>query len=133
MKVSVKQYAQTLFELTADKNNTEVDSVVVRFAAFMKKMGDMKKARDVISQFNDIHNEKNDVIVATVTSARELDRIAQEKVQSFVRKQYNAKSVILNNIVDKSIKGGIVVRVGDEVLDGSVSGRLRQLKNGLKY
>jgi F-type H+-transporting ATPase subunit delta len=133
MKVSAKQYAQTLFELTVDKSDADVDDVVVRFVAFMKKMGDRKKSRDVINQFNNIHNAKNNVVEAVVTSARTLDGNVQENVQSFVRKEYGATSVILNNVIDKDIKGGIVVRVGDEVLDGSVSGRLKQLKNGLKY
>jgi len=133
MKVSVKQYAQTLFELTIDRNNVEVDGIIVRFVAFMKKMGDLKKSRDVITQFNDIYNAKNNIVEVVVTSVRMLDSNTQENVQSFVRKEYGATSVILNNIIDTEIKGGIIVRVGDEVLDGSIRGRLKQLKNGLKY
>ena len=133
MKVSVKQYAQTLFELTIDKSNAEVDGIIVRFVVFMKKMGDLKKSRDVITQFNNIYNAKNNIVEAVVTSVRMLDSNIQEDVQSFVRKEYGATSVILNNIIDTEIKGGIIVRVGDEVLDGSISGRLKQLKKGLKY
>jgi len=36
--------------------------------------------------------------------------------------------VILKNIIDESIKGGVILRVGDEILDGSIAGRLNDLK-----
>ena len=41
------------------------------------------------------------------------------------------KEIITNNIIDKNIKGGIIIKVGDEVLDGSVSAQLKRLEKEL--
>ena len=45
-----------------------------------------------------------------------------------MKKKYQAKEVVLKNIVDENIKGGMIVRVGDEVMDGSIAGKLGELK-----
>ncbi|MEN8252350.1 MAG: ATP synthase F1 subunit delta [Patescibacteria group bacterium] len=133
MKVSAKQYANALYELTDGQSDSDVSGVVEKFVLYMKKTGDMKKSHSVMTQFENVYNEKNDVVEATVTSARELTSRQQEQVQSFIVQKYDAKSVVVNTIVDKDVKGGIIIRVGDEILDGSVNGRLKLLKNNLKY
>ena len=41
--------------------------------------------------------------------------------------QYD-KNIIMNNEVDKSILGGVFVRVGNDVIDGTVKSKLEELK-----
>jgi len=132
MKVSAKQYANTLFELTKDKSELEIDKIIVQFVAQMKKMGDLKKSRDIIGQFDTVYNEKHNIIEAVVTSARQLSMNEQEKVKAFITKYYNATEVLTKYIIDNKIKGGIIIKVGDEILDGSVLGRIKVLNNNLK-
>jgi F-type H+-transporting ATPase subunit delta len=132
MKVSAKQYANTLFELTKDKSELEIDKIIVQFVAQMKKMGDLKKSRDIIGQFDTVYNEKHNIIEAVVTSARQLSMNEQEKVKAFITKYYNATEVSMKYIIDNKIKGGIIIKVGDEILDGSVLGRIKVLNNNLK-
>ena len=36
--------------------------------------------------------------------------------------------MIINNIIDESVKGGVIIKVEDEVRDGSVRGKLGELK-----
>ncbi len=132
MKVSAKQYASTLYELTSKKSDSEIDDVIVKFVAYMKKTGDMKKSQDVVNQFEKIYNEKNNIIEASVTSSRILTDNEKMKIQAFIKEKYKANNVIMNNTVKKDIKGGIIVKVGDEILDGSVAGRLNKLKMSLK-
>ena len=63
---------------------------------------------------------------AEVTSALPLN--AQE--QDAVKKSFSAKEVAFK--VDPSILGGLVVKIGDKVLDGSVAGKLEGLRQTLK-
>jgi F-type H+-transporting ATPase subunit b len=63
---------------------------------------------------------------AEVTSALPLN--AQE--QEAVKKSFSAKEVAFK--VDPSILGGLVVKIGDKVLDGSVAGKLEGLRQTLK-
>ena len=63
---------------------------------------------------------------AEVTSALPLN--AQE--QDAVKKSFSAKEVSFK--VDPAILGGLVVKIGDKVLDGSVAGKLEGLRQTLK-
>jgi len=63
---------------------------------------------------------------AEVTSALPLTDAEQETV----RKNFDAKEVSFK--VDPSILGGLVVKIGDKILDGSVAGKLEGLRQNLK-
>ena len=63
---------------------------------------------------------------AEVTSALPLTSDEQETV----KKSFSAKEVAFK--VDPAILGGLVVKIGDKVLDGSVAGKLEGLRHSLK-
>ncbi len=131
MKISTKQYANALYELTQEKSESQVNDLIMKFVAQMKKMGDIKKAKEVVNQFETIYNEKNNIVKAVVTTTRELTDIENNEVTEFVKKKYNVTHVEMDTVIDKNIKGGIIIKVRDKVLDGSVNGRLNKLKLNL--
>ncbi|HEX8992208.1 MAG TPA: F0F1 ATP synthase subunit B [Anaerolineales bacterium] len=67
---------------------------------------------------------------AEVTSALPLNTSEQDCVKQDILAKVGAPAVAFR--VDPSILGGLVIRVGDKVLDGSVSGKLEGLKQNLK-
>lgn len=67
---------------------------------------------------------------AEVTSALPLNAYEQNCVKEDVLAKVGAQAVVFR--VDPSILGGLVIKVGDKVLDGSVSGKLEGLKQNLK-
>jgi len=68
---------------------------------------------------------------AEVTSALPLSEEEQAAVQKNVLEKMGAKTNVEFH-VDPQILGGLVIRVGDKVLDGSVSGQLEGLRKSLK-
>jgi F-type H+-transporting ATPase subunit b len=68
---------------------------------------------------------------ATVTSALPLTDKERETVEKEVLKKLGGKGKVAFD-VDPNILGGLVVRVGDKVLDGSVSGQLGALRQSLR-
>jgi F-type H+-transporting ATPase subunit delta len=131
MRISARQYAQTLFDLTDGKSKSEIDKSVADFARHMNKERKLKMAGKVIEQFEKIYNRKNGIVEAEVVTAEKLSDKAEKKVKNYIQRKYDAKEVVVKNIVDSSIKGGMIVKVGDEVTDGSVVGRLSELKKVL--
>ena len=105
-------------------------------AAANKLVGDAldeKKQHALIDEF--FSGVKGDKVVlaeslsgdsAVVTSALPLT----SKEQDTVKKSVSAKEVSFK--VDPSILGGLVIKVGDKVLDGSVAGKLEGLRQTLK-
>lgn len=67
---------------------------------------------------------------ADVTSALPLNDNEQETVKKNILEKVGAKAVAFH--VDPSILGGLVIKVGDKVLDGSVAGKLEGLRQSLK-
>ena len=68
--------------------------------------------------------------VATVTSAVALDDAQQERLSAALA-QSLGRSVQVQVEVDNTMLGGLVVRVGDEVIDGSTLHRLREARRAL--
>jgi len=67
---------------------------------------------------------------AEVTSALPLTDGEKEAVRNDVLAKANAQAVSFR--VDPSIMGGLVIKVGDKVMDGSVAGKLEGLRQNLK-
>ena len=67
---------------------------------------------------------------AQVTSALPLSKDEEESVKKDVLAKSGAKEVSFR--VDPAILGGLVIKVGDKVLDGSVAGKLEGLRQSLK-
>jgi F-type H+-transporting ATPase subunit delta len=68
--------------------------------------------------------------IAEVTTAVPLDNAQQALVKKALE-QHTGKNVIMHARIDPRIMGGIVARVGDQVIDGSVRSRLAALQQNL--
>jgi ATP synthase F1 delta subunit len=68
---------------------------------------------------------------AEITSALPLTPAEQETVKSDVLARIGSQSTVAFR-VNPNILGGLVVRVGDKVLDGSVAGQLENMRQNLR-
>jgi F-type H+-transporting ATPase subunit delta len=133
MKISAKQYAQTLYELTEKKPEKEISRIVSNFIKYLAKNNDLKFGTQIIEKFNNIWNENHGVVEAEVTSREELSNEVRIKLSNYVSNKFKAKEVVFNNKVDESIKGGIVIKVEDEILDASISNQIKDLRKKLMH
>jgi len=69
----------------------------------------------------------NNVVLAEVTSVRELTPEQRQTVTEKVKQISGAQSVELKTSIDADILGGIIIKVGSQVLDASLSGQLRRI------
>lgn len=65
--------------------------------------------------------------IATVTTAHAIAPQQLERLTAALSSQYGRK-LLVNQVIDSSILGGIRVQVGDDVIDGSVAARLNDLR-----
>jgi F-type H+-transporting ATPase subunit delta len=65
--------------------------------------------------------------IATVTVASALDEAQRTRLASALSKQYG-RDIRINEIVDPVILGGMRVQVGSEVIDGTISNRIADLR-----
>jgi len=129
MKVSIKQYSQTLFDLTNGKSEQEVLDMVAKFAELLKNDGQLKNAPSIMEKFSELYNAAHGVVEAQVTTKYKIQNTKYTEIEDFIKTKYKAEKVEITNIVDESIGGGLIVKVGDEVLDSSITAQLKKLQN----
>jgi F-type H+-transporting ATPase subunit delta len=78
-------------------------------------------------EFDELWEEENRLLPVQVTSAVPLDDAIVEDIGSTIGDQ-TGQQVELSSRVDPDILGGIVVRVGNAILDASIRNRLEQLR-----
>lgn len=85
----------------------------------------------VALKYKDLYNEMNGIQIARVTTAVPLTPALELKIQQKVR-ELTGNEAEIKNIIDESIIGGFVLRVGDIQYNGSVQAQLTNLKRELK-
>jgi F-type H+-transporting ATPase subunit delta len=80
--------------------------------------------------FDDQLRAEHGIVVAQVTTAEPLGEDERELVQAKLESM-TGKSVQLESRVDTDIIGGIIIRIGDQVIDGSVRNKLEKLRSRL--
>jgi F-type H+-transporting ATPase subunit delta len=81
-------------------------------------------------EYKKLFDESNGVEVAKVTTAVPMDAALEAKVLAKVS-TLSDKEITIENIVDPSIIGGFILRIGDQQYNASVANRLQVLKREL--
>ena len=86
---------------------------------------------EIASQFEEKRNRHEDVLDAKLTSAYPLTQQQIADIVATLEQRYGRK-VKATAEVDSDLIGGVAIRIGDEVIDASVRGKLAQLAAALK-
>ncbi len=120
--VTSEHKAATLFELCGD----ELDEKVKNFIAVVadnKRLALLAEVQKLFENFKAQQEKFSDI---TVTSAFALDNAVEKALSEKLSKVLESE-VSLSTEIDKALIGGVVIRSGDTVIDGSVRGRLNKL------
>ncbi len=80
--------------------------------------------------FKGFSDDAQNIVDATVSSAYDVTAEQQAAIQQALSAKLD-KTVKLTTVVDESLLGGIVIRAGDLVIDGSIHNRIAQLAGEL--
>jgi F-type H+-transporting ATPase subunit delta len=81
----------------------------------------------IATEYNRLFDESNGVEVAKVTTAFPITPELETKVLAKIA-EFSSKKITIENIVDPSIIGGFILRVGDQQYNASVASKLSELK-----
>jgi F-type H+-transporting ATPase subunit delta len=84
----------------------------------------------VLETYLDLAAEALDEAVATVHTARELTSSEKERLVAALTKQYGSQ-VQLHVVIDPDLVGGLRIQIRDDVIDGTVAGRLDEARRKL--
>lgn len=83
---------------------------------------------DVAKSYVQLYNEAQGVQVAKVTTAVPLSSELEAKILVKVKEMTGSDKVTVENIIDESIIGGFILRVGDLQYNASIANKLNRLK-----
>lgn len=106
------------------------DQELVNFLELLIEKGRTNEVFRIRREFEELWKRENRQLEVTVTSAVELDPAVVARVGEEIERQTGQK-VDLASDVDEDILGGIVLQVGNMVLDASIRSRLEKLRKSV--
>ncbi|MBS4223425.1 F0F1 ATP synthase subunit delta [Lederbergia citrea] len=86
---------------------------------------------DVAGSFIELANKENGIAEATVYTVRPLTALEADSVSASFAPKVGRRSLNIENIVDTNLLGGMKVRIGNRIFDGSLRGKLDRLERTL--
>ena len=94
------------------------------FLITLASNGKLFLLKKIFVEFNNLLDEKNGVIEVIVTTTDSIEKTIQKRIQSSLEKTLNCK-IKLKEIIDKSIIGGIILKVNSIMIDNSIKNKLQ--------
>ena len=110
-----------------DRAVSDADPILTNFLALLVERHRMPAVFRIRERFEALWARENRLLPVEITSAIALDESTVASIGERIGEQTGRK-VELSSHVDPDILGGIVLRVGNSVLDASIRNRLNQLR-----
>lgn len=168
MKISVKQYAEALFETCQTNNNLgkviiDFEEVIVRknsfsdylqngsvskinkyqklvatgleknsinFLFLLTKNKCFNKLEIILFYLKEMRNNKDNILEVKVESSRKLDEQEQKYIISKI-KEKTTKEILFSVKINSEILGGIIIKIGETIIDNSLKNKLNILQKEL--
>jgi F-type H+-transporting ATPase subunit delta len=123
-EINVNVKKETMKKLFDGKLSTEL----VNFLLLLLDKGRTGYLGGICKEYIELADKIKNVLYMTITSAAPIEQSQVNAIKDKYRKLHNASDVKTELVIDKSLIGGIKVKIGDKVIDGSIKGRLESLK-----
>lgn len=123
-KISKREKKKIFEDMFKDKTYVEI----ISFIGLLIEKGRLLELDSIIEQFHLIYLDRHSMIEGYVKSVIPLTDDEYDRLLEKLEKKYN-KKVILRAEIDKDILGGLYVKVGNEIIDGSLAGKYQAIKS----
>lgn len=132
MKITPRQYADFIIQIKEKSEENQAD-LIRKLAIFIKKNRDVKKLDQIVRSFEELRDEKELIKRIKITSKEELRESLEKEIKKHFADKFDITEdkIILEKEIDPKIMGGIIIKIGDEIWDGSVLSKFSRLKQGL--
>lgn len=126
-KISKDEKKELLNTIFGNKINKEVLNFL--FILVDKRREDA--IMEINKEFVKLFNEHENIVEVTAITSVQMDNKSKNKLKITLENKLN-KRVQLINIVDKDIIGGVLLNIGNKVIDGTVKGQLEEIEKAMK-
>lgn len=109
------------------------DGLNAEGANFLRNLADNRRLPllpEIQIQFNAFQAEQDKTLDVDVVAAQTMDQVQQDRLAAALQQRLQ-RTINIKVSVDATLIGGAVIRAGDTIIDGSVSGRLARLAEAI--
>ncbi|MFW6034633.1 MAG: ATP synthase F1 subunit delta [Halothermotrichaceae bacterium] len=119
-------------EMIGELFDKELSKTVINFINLLIDKRREIYLEQIYRDYRQLLNKEKDIIEIEVVSAVELSRQLTDKLKDKLNQIVADKTIRINKKVDSNIIGGMKLKIGDKVIDGSISHKLNSLKEDIK-
>ncbi|KEI00304.1 ATP synthase F0F1 subunit delta [Clostridium botulinum] len=105
----------------------KIDDNLLAFLLILIEKERIMYLKEKVKEMEKIHLEKQNIIVAHIKSVVPLSKEQKNVLIEKLSKKYQ-KNIMLKEQLDKSLIGGLYVRIGDDVIDGTIKGKFQEIR-----
>ena len=133
-KISTKQFAELLLEITQEKSQKDLPKILDSYMKLLQKNKALSRINLIIKKFTELHNKTTNTVDVKIYSKEKISEENEQAISNKFKKLFNTDNILINNILDKTISGGVKITTKDIVIDLTLDNKVNQLKNYLiKY
>ena len=122
-QINTRRKKQTFINIFKGK----IDEELLSFLLILIEKDRILFLKEKLAQMEDIHLERKDTVRGIIKTAvpllpKEIDALKQKFESKY------SKHIIFKTKVDKSVLGGVYVRIGNDVIDGTVQSKINEMK-----
>ena len=114
-------------QLFTDLFTGKIDEELLSFIIILIEKGRILQLKDILNQMENIDLERNNTIRGIVKTVVPLLDGELQQLKDIFEKKYE-KTILFDTQIDKSLLGGVYVRVGNDVIDGTVKSKIEEMK-----
>ena len=105
----------------------KIDEELLSFLLILIEKDRILFTEEKLKEMEKIHLERNNTLLVEVRTVIPLQETEKESLRMKLYNMYD-KKIIFDEKLDKNIIGGVYIRVGDDVIDGTIKSRLEEMK-----
>lgn len=126
--LTTAEQAQRFIDLCGD----ELGDSRRRYVQVLAENRRLALAPEILALFSQLKAQREQSVEVEVISAYELPESVRDRIAAALGKRLD-REVVVTSETDSSLIGGVLIRAGDLVIDGSVRGRLSKLAEALAH
>ncbi|HBH11720.1 MAG: ATP synthase subunit delta [Clostridiales bacterium 38_11] len=126
-KIKIDEKKRVVYDVFGKNQSVEINN-------FIKTILDKRRIKDlfkIAKEFEDLIYKHKGIVKATAYTIKPLTVEEQLALKEKLQHLTNKKIELINRI-DVNLLGGVMIKLGDKVIDGTLRGKLNRLQNSLK-
>ena len=111
--------------------NNRIDALVIELLMILMDNDEVLLFEDIANKYNQLTNLDSKELDVTITSNIEFSSDKLDSIKSNLSEKLN-KQINIKTHINKSLLGGVQLRIGNTIIDNSLSNKLIKLRNNLK-